>query len=67
MSDRGKNKRKSAGSCETCQFYDWDEEMQDYVCNAYLDEDDLQRAVFSDDGCPMYRFYDEYKSVRRQN
>ncbi|MBO4769272.1 MAG: hypothetical protein J5563_00620 [Clostridia bacterium] len=62
-----KEKKEEAGSCETCQFYDWDEEIQDGVCGAYLDEDDLQRAVFSKTGCPMYRFFDEYKSVQKQN
>ena len=64
----GNKARKNApGSCETCQFNDWDEAVQDYVCGAYLDEDELQRAVYSGTGCPMYRFYDEYKSVRKQN
>lgn len=64
---KNKKKKKEFGSCETCQFNDWDEEYQEYVCIADLDEDELERAVFSEKGCPMYRYYDEYKSVQKQN
>ena len=63
---KAENERTVYGNCETCQFYDWDEEWQEYICRADLDEDELSRAEQSHNGCPMYRFYDEYKSVHKQ-
>ena len=60
-----KTSDNSYGSCETCQFYDYDEEYDEYVCGAFLDEDELSMA--NGGKCPMYRFYDEYKSVQKQN
>ena len=60
--------QKSATSCETCEFYDYDEYEESYVCTQCLDEDEmidfLGRQTKS---CPYYRFYDEYKTVQKQN
>ena len=54
--------------CETCVYYDYDEDYEDYTCRVNLDEDEYlrfsQKAVKS---CPYYRYYDEYKSVQKQN
>lgn len=53
--------------CESCVYYDWDEEYEDEVCMINLDEDEYLR--FSQSGgrvCPYYRYYDEYKSVHKQ-
>lgn len=33
-------------SCDTCEFYDWDDDMDDNVCIANLDEDEYR----ADDG-----------------
>ncbi|MBR2731641.1 MAG: hypothetical protein IKD72_06625 [Clostridia bacterium] len=54
--------------CETCAFFDYDEEQDCDVCTVNQDEDDLYRFL-SGGGkeCPYYRAYDEYKMVRRQN
>ena len=52
-----------AKNCETCEFYDYDEEMDAYVC-------DVEMGCFlsgTNRGCPYYRYYDEYKSVQKQN
>ena len=54
--------------CESCEFYDYDEEWEEYVCSISLDEDEMIDFLGRNTGrCPYYRFYDEYKSVRKQN
>ena len=61
-------KKKTAPDCETCTFYDYDEDYDEYYCRANLDQDDLARLGASSRAvCPYYRMYDEYKSVRKQN
>ena len=55
-------------NCESCVHYDYDEDVDAYVCGMDLDED--ERVCFvqgQTKGCPYYRFYDEYKSVQKQN
>ena len=60
-------KKKIAGTCETCVFYDYDEDYETYVCLVNLDQDDLARFLSGrTNACPYYRFYDEYKSVQKQ-
>lgn len=60
-------KKPSASRCEDCEFYDYDEDMDAYVCMVALDEDEMARFVAGQTGrCPYYRFYDEYKSVHKQ-
>lgn len=58
-------RRKS--SCESCAFFDYDEDTDSYYCSLSLDEDEsaamLENRVRD---CKYYRFYDEYKSVQRQ-
>jgi len=55
-------------NCETCVFYDYDDELDAYICTVNLDEDELERFVLGRaENCPYYRFYDEYKSVQKQN
>lgn len=58
---------KKSSSCESCEFYDYDEEYEEYVCAARLDQDDMADFLGGRTGrCPYYRFYDEYKSVHKQ-
>ena len=60
-------KPKAATSCESCEFYDWDEDMECYVCTQHLDEDEMQQFLSRQTrSCPFYRFYDEYKTVQKQ-
>ncbi|MBR4798844.1 MAG: hypothetical protein IK047_01130 [Clostridia bacterium] len=55
-------------SCETCEFYVEDGETGDFVCSALLDEDDYAEFLRDNAGkCKYYRFYDEYKTVQKQN
>ena len=53
--------------CESCVYFDYDDEYGDNVCTINLDEDEYVR--FSQSGgrqCPYYKYYDEYKSVHKQ-
>lgn len=54
--------------CESCEHYDYDEYIDDYVCKIDLDEDEyLDYLTKKSSSCPYYKFYDEYKSVQKQN
>ena len=54
--------------CEDCLYYDYDEEYEDNVCRMDFDEDEAVRYMTSGKShCPYFRFYDEYKSVQKQN
>ena len=53
--------------CEDCFHYDYDEELDSYVCEMDLDEDEM--AHFMQDTyyhCPYFQMGDEYKIVRKQ-
>ena len=60
-------KKINATNCESCEFYDYDEEYEEYVCTVKLDQDEMMNFLSGrTKGCPYYRFYDEYKSVHKQ-
>ena len=60
--------KKVATSCETCLYFDFDEEWQEEICQLSLDEDEMERLASGRyPSCPYYRFYDEYKFVQKQN
>ena len=60
-------KKKKASNCETCEFYDYDEYEEAYVCTQKLDQDEMSQFLgFNTASCPYYRYYDEYKSVHKQ-
>ena len=44
--------------CESCVFYLYDEEYDDYVCDMDLDEDEMAR--------PFWRPGDDYLTARKQ-
>ena len=52
-----------AGTCEDCAYSVFDE----YVCEAYLDEDEIYRLTQTGGSCPYYRPGDDYALVRHQN
>ena len=53
--------------CDTCAYFCYDEEMECYVCECYMDEDDVARLNGNTQThCPFYRDGDEYKIARRQ-
>ncbi len=61
------NKKMKSGTCDTCEFYDYDGEWDEYVCNISLDEDEMIDFLGKNTkACPYYRYYDEYKSVHKQ-
>ncbi|MBQ5973792.1 MAG: hypothetical protein IJL69_06280 [Oscillospiraceae bacterium] len=59
--------------CETCTFWVYDENDEEFVCMACPDEDDVARMaaeeVFAPSrrrGCPYYRLNDEYRTAGMQ-
>ena len=69
----GRAKRPSApaapaGPCETCLYYDVLDESGAEGCTVEIDEDEAYRERSDPkNACPYYRYYDEYKLVRKQN
>ena len=59
--------KKKESNCESCVFYDYDEDYECYVCTMNLDQDEMAQFLAGyHQSCPYYRFYDEYKSVQKQ-
>ncbi len=55
-------------SCDTCAYFSYDEDLEEYVCDVNMDEDDYARLLgnhFKE--CPYFTDGDEYKVVRHQN
>ena len=54
-------------SCDSCMYYCYDEEFDEYFCEVNMDEDDIVQLL-SDVTieCRYYRLEDEYKIVRKQ-
>ena len=58
---------KQVQNCESCEFYDYDEELDAYVCDLRLDEDEMVDFLGRNTkSCPYYRNNDEYEVVRHQ-
>ena len=54
-------------ACDTCAYYGYDEDMEEYVCDMDMDEDEWMRFMTdSHYACPYYRNGDEYAVVRKQ-
>ena len=59
---------KSSTDCATCVYYDYDAETDLDYCTLNLDEDEFVRFMEHPyAACPYYKFYDEYKTVQKQN
>ena len=57
----------ATNECETCWYYDYDEEYDEYYCMMDLDEDEMIRFLSSHtDSCPYWRPGDEYITARKQ-
>jgi len=67
MNSKNKKEKSAPSQCEMCAYYDYDEDWEDYVCIMNMDEDDMVKFYQSKSSCPYFKFYDEYKIVRRQN
>jgi hypothetical protein len=58
----------NGAKCESCEYYDYDEYTESYGCMMSLDEDEQIRFMQGNTKeCPYFKFYDEYKSVQKQN
>jgi len=65
--DFSKYTPKRPSSCESCEFYDYDEYTDSYSCSLSLDEDEMVEYISGlTSNCKYYRYYDEYKSVHKQ-
>ncbi len=65
--DYKKTRATPIARCEDCLYYDTDDEGE-YACTMSLDEDEFYRYTQGmTKDCPYYRYYDEYKSVQKQN
>ena len=65
--DFSKYTSSKGGSCESCEFYTYDEYTDSYSCNLSLDEDEMVDYLGRNTAtCHYYRYYDEYKSVQKQ-
>ena len=63
-----KKKTEAQQNCESCVWYDYNDVDDAYECGVDLDEDEMLAFMTRNTkGCPYYKFYDEYKSVQRQN
>ena len=53
--------------CDTCWYYDYDEEYDEYYCMMDLDEDEYYRLMTSPSShCPFYRQGDDYTLASKQ-
>lgn len=53
--------------CNSCSFYAYDEDFEDYICQVNMDEDDVVRLMCDEKyECPYYQSDDEYRIVRKQ-
>lgn len=56
-----------AGTCDDCVYNVYDDETDENICDAYIDEDELFRLLERGGACPYYRSGDDYALVRHQN
>ena len=54
-------------TCDTCLYYEYDEDYECYTCEMDLDEDEMYKFLTDSwNSCPYYRNNDEYEVVRHQ-
>lgn len=51
--------------CDNCMNFVYDEDYEEYVCIANIDEDEYYRFA-SYGKCPYFRFGDDYTIVKKQ-
>ena len=60
--------RPKETTCESCMYFDYDEASDCDICTLDLDEDEMVDFMTGHrSACPYYRYYNEYKSVQKQN
>jgi len=66
--EKKKRKKQHATPCESCAYYDVIDEDGSMGCTVDVDEDDAYRERYGGTrSCSYYKFYDEYKTVQKQN
>ena len=60
-------KTKWSKNCESCQFYDYDEFAEVYVCRESRPDEMAAFILGQNCSCSYYRLNDEYGTVRQQN
>ena len=54
-------------TCDTCLYYEYDDDYECYTCEMDLDEDEMYKFLTDSwKSCPYYRSNDEYEVVRHQ-
>lgn len=54
-------------NCEYCSNYFYEEEVNCYLCDVSLDEDEMGRFLTNTfQNCPYFQMNDEYKIARKQ-
>ncbi len=67
LDSAGKGDGRMDNLCSQCAYLVYDEDMEEYVCDVRMDEDDYYRLIQSNyKQCPYYRNGDEYLVVRKQ-
>ncbi len=57
----------SVASCESCVYYVYNENVEEYECLVNLDEDEYYALISGKQkSCPYYRRDDEYGVVKKQ-
>lgn len=57
----------NGNSCESCAYYAYDDDLEQYFCEMDLDEDEMYKFVnCAFDRCPYYTSGDEYKIAGKQ-
>ena len=57
----------SVASCESCVYYVYNENVEEYECLVNLDEDEYYALISGKQkSCPDYRRDDEYGVVKKQ-
>lgn len=59
---------KNKTNCDSCVYCVYDDEYNYYECTINLDQDEMEKFITNTYySCPYFRFYDEYKTVKKQN
>ncbi len=53
--------------CEDCVYYDYDGNLEAFVCTMDLDEDEMERFLKgTNTACPFYRPGGDYRTAAKQ-
>lgn len=65
--EKGGMNMAQASNCESCMYYEYNEEYECYECGINLDEDEMMQFLSNScQRCAHFKFGDEYSIVRKQ-